>query len=503
MQPFISLRSPLVNNQNLKDRFKSIALSVLGLLLMQTLTAQTRSLYAYQDLSNIYYAKQKDSLTKNWVCPVLSGDKATQKKYREIWDSRTEFITAAMAGNNFVHDEEIYRYIDNIISQIAKSNTKLITAKPLLLIDRSAAVNAYAIGGNIIAVNLGLITYAQTKEDIALVIAHELSHNILNHADNAMKEKAGWLASDEYKASLQSVLSSRYERYSRLKKVFENYSFSRSRHQRYHESDADSLAVVLLKNSNLAFEPSFFLSLDSADDNYQQPLKNALPTYFTAYALPCEEAWQQKRTRGLSTHAYSFKDTTGVADSLKTHPDCQARYEALLPQATQGAKLTVIPADLQEKANKMLIWNMFDGQSLTPCLYRVLQQKDKGNKDEWYDMMLYAIFSGLYYADKQLSRFNAIGITQKEHVSKSYYELQTMLEQMPRETLETYCRELSNKNFWQNMTPDAKALKALFNTVNFNIAAGETKDREEAARLFTNTNVNSMYCEFADHFKKK
>lgn len=465
--------------------------------------AQIKTLYNYQELSHIYYQKQKDSIAKNWTCPALYQVKATQKKYKEIWDSRTEFITTALANKDFVHEKEVYDYVSDIILQIVTSNKQLLPVQPVLLIDRSPAVNAYAIGGNIIAVNLGLISFAETREDIALVVAHELSHNILNHAEHAMKEKAEWLTSDEYNNSVHSILDSKYERYSRLKKLFENYSFNRSKHQRYHESDADSLAIVLLNNSGISFEPSFFLRLDSADIQYKQPLKNSVKDYFTAYNLTFEDSWTQKRSKGLSTKSYSFKDTTGIADSLKTHPDCKDRYQATISQANVNAKTTPVLAGIKEKATKMLIWNMFDNQNLTSCLYRVLQQKDKGKTDEWYDMMVYNIFSGLYYSDKQLNRFNAIGVTPKEFISKNYYELQNMLEQIPRETLEQYCKQLNSMSFWQSTPPDAKALKTLLNTLNFSDDAIEDKGKYEAAKTFIAGNATSMYCEFADHFKKK
>lgn len=465
--------------------------------------AQTKALYTYQDLSHIYYAKQKDSLRKNWVCPQLYNNKATQKLYKEIWDSRVSFITNAMENKNFVHDKEVYNYVETIINQLVKSNKSLLPTNPILLLDRSEAVNAYAIGGNIIAVNLGLIAFAESNEDVALVVAHELAHNILNHADNAMKEKAEWLTSDDYKNSLNTILDSKYERLSRLKKVFENYGFDRSRHQRYHESEADSLGIVLLKNSGYSFNPKFFLRLDSADIQYRQPLASPTKNYFTAYNLAFEEPWTQRRTKGLSTKSYSFKDTTAIADSLKTHPDCKLRYAVSLSKATINAAFTPVPATIQAKANEMLIWNLFDNQDLTQCLYRVLQQKDKGDTNAWYDMMVYDIFSGLFYADKQLSRFNAIGLIQKEYISKDYYALQNMLEQMPRETLEQYCKQLNNQSFWQGTTPDARALKSLFSTLNFDAATTDDKDKEDAAKTFANNNTTSMYCEFADHFKRK
>ncbi len=144
---------------------------------------------------------------------------------------------------------------------------------------------------------------------------------------------------------------------------------------------------------------------------------------------------------------------------------------------------------------------MFDNLSLTACLYRILLEKDKGNSDEWYDFMIHNIFSGLFYSDKQLNRFNAIRVTPKEFISKDYYELQTMLEQMPKESMEQYCKNMNNLSFWQKLPGDAKAFKSFFYTLNFDEeASGKTK--EAAAKEFTVNNSGSMFCEFAEHFTK-
>jgi hypothetical protein len=463
--------------------------------------AQTKDLYSYQDLSHICYAAKKDSIRKNWVCPALYKQKETQKKYKEIWDSRTGFITDAISEKNFVRDNELYGYVNSIVQDIVKSNPQYFTNKPTLLIDRSASVNAYAVGGNIIAVNAGLITFARCREEMALVIAHELSHNVLEHTDNALKEKAEWLTSEEYKQSLNAVLDSKYERLSRLKKIFENYSFSRSRHNRYHESDADSLALVLLKNSNISFNAEYFLRLDSADIQYKSPLKSPVKTYFAPYGITIEDTWVQKRAKGLSTKNYNFRDTSGLADSLKTHPDCQERFNKTQSSSTAHGKETPIPQNIKDKANKILIWNIFDNQGLTACLYRILLEKDKGNKDEWYDFMVHNILSGLFYADKQLNRFNAIGVTQKEYISKDYYELQTLFEQIPRESLEEDCKKMQVASFWQNINSDGKGFKTFFNSINFSPEATD-KEKARAAKDFIENHPNSMYCEFADHFKK-
>lgn len=462
--------------------------------------AQNHNLYTYQDLSKFSFSKQKDSLKKNWICPQVFKDKATQKKYKEIWDSRTEFITSAIDDNDFINDGDIYNYVNGLIADLTKANPAYLKQKPLLLIDRSASANAYAVGGNVIAVNLGLITFVKSKEELSLAIAHELSHNILNHAENSMKERAVWLTSDEYKNSLKAVLDSKYERFTRLKKVMESFTFNRSRHSRYHESDADSLAIILLKKSNISFDPEFFLRLDSTDNEYKQSLKNPVKTYFASYNVPLEDTWFTKRTKGLSSRNYNFKDSTGMEDSLKTHPDCVERYNKTKGEIHIIGSFTPIPSNIKEKANKMIIWNMYDNLSLTPCLYRIFLEKDKGNTDTWYDFMTYNVIAGLYYSNKKLNRFNAIGIIPKEYISKNYYELQNLLEQIPSDNLEQLYKSATSQGFWNNMPPDAKGMKALFSTINYDTDKG-TKSQSVAAKDFINANPSSMYCEFAEHFK--
>lgn len=476
--------------------------SAILLLATTGMYAQENGLYAYQDLSHFYYAKQRDSIKKTWVCPPEFKDKATQKKYREIWDERTDMLTAAINDDDYVHDNDVYNYVEDIIGQIAAANKALLPERPMLLIDRSPSANAYALGGRLLAVNLGLITFSRTREELALAIAHELSHDILHHYENAMREKAEWLSSDEYRQSLDAVLDSKYERLSRLKKVLENYTFSRNRHQRYHEAEADSLAVLLLRRSNIAFEATYFLHLDSSDMEYQQPLRHPLSAFFAAYHLPYDDAWAQRRGHGLSTRAYTFSDTTTLADSLKTHPDCIERYNRTRSLSTANPHLTPLPAVIRDKADKMLLWNLYTSLNLTPCLYRILLLKDNGNTDPWYDFMLSNIFASLYYSDRELNRFNAIGVTPKEYISKDYYALQTLLEQMPRESLLGSCKILRDEGFWNHLSPAETGLRTLVFTLALDPDDSD-KNKARAARLFSDGNSTSMYCEFAQNFEKK
>jgi Tfp pilus assembly protein PilF len=111
------------------------------------------------------------------------------------------------------------------------------------------------------------------------------------------------------------------------------------------------------------------------------------------------------------------------------------------------------------------------------------------------------IITGLYFADRELHRFNAIGVTQKEYISKNYYELQTMLEQIPREQLEQYCKSFQNAGFWKSMAASEKALKSLMSTLALDPDNSE-KNKSKAAKEFSSGYASSMYYEFAKIFEK-
>jgi len=124
--------------------------------------AQNQPLYTYQQLSNTHFAVLKDSLKKAWACPEVSSDRSVQRKYREIWEERTSFLATAIEKQHFIYDAELHHYLQNIIDQIVAANSRRFSARPLLLIDRSAVANAYAMGSNVLVVNLGLIRHCRT-----------------------------------------------------------------------------------------------------------------------------------------------------------------------------------------------------------------------------------------------------------------------------------------------------------------------------------------------------
>lgn len=460
---------------------------------------QETGMSKYTDLSRFSFAKQKDSLKKAWDVPRIYKDKKTQSKYAEIWKSRTDFLLDAIEGNDFLYNKEIVDYVNGIITELITANKSLISNRPLLLIDRNESVNAYAIGGNVLAVNLGLIRYVNTREELALIIAHELSHNILNHAENAMRQKAELLTSDEYNASLKDVLSSKYGRFTKLTEVLKSYSFSRSKHTRYKEGEADSLAIVLLNNSKISFNADHFLRLDSTDNEYRTALLQPAKNYFTSFNLKLDDQWFVKKSKGLSGRNYNFSKGEDLTDSLKTHPECVERYYATKSFTSPVISYTPVPVSIHEAADKMIVWNLYNNMNLTPALYRIMLIKDKNNKDPWYDVMVYNIFAGLYYADKKLSRFNSIGVVKKELISKDYFATQTLLEQIPAAQLASDVKMMGTLPFWSSASVDSRGFKTFLTSL---ISGDEISKKQQVqySKEFLANYPTSLYAEIATKF---
>lgn len=410
-----------------------------------SIAQNTKNYYKYEQLSSIFYKNYRDSIKKHWKCPTAFKNKNAQKEYATSWESRKERMISEINNNSYIHDDVVYNYIEGIFNELVSSNKSLITRYPKFFIDRSEVANAYAFGDHIIVVNLGLIMRSKSKEEIAFYLAHELAHDILNHSENSMRNRAELVTSEEYKESLKDILSSKYERFSRLKKIMEGYTFDRTRHSRYSESEADSLGIILLTNSKLDFDASNFLNLDTMDKRFKVELKTPIKERFQSIGISTNDAWYNKKAKGLSNVSFNIKDSTFMnEDSLKTHPDCASRYEKNKSISKNNPTKTAIPKEVQDAAFQIALFGMIVDNNLCRATYSLLQEKDRNPDLKNFEQRMGDILNSLVYATKKMSRFNALRIQKKDKISDSYYQLQNLLEQIPEADLNTLCKAYDN-----------------------------------------------------------
>lgn len=79
-----------------------------------------------------------------------------------------------------VNDPLLYSYLENIVFELV-AHSELQDRRIDLVIVDNPTINAFAVPGGVIGVHNGLFQYAQTEDEFATVIAHEIAHLSQRH----------------------------------------------------------------------------------------------------------------------------------------------------------------------------------------------------------------------------------------------------------------------------------------------------------------------------------
>ncbi len=74
----------------------------------------------------------------------------------------------------------LFEYLENLIYELV-THSKLEDRRVELVVVNNASINAFAVPGGVIGVHNGLLLYAQTEDELATVLAHEIAHLSQRH----------------------------------------------------------------------------------------------------------------------------------------------------------------------------------------------------------------------------------------------------------------------------------------------------------------------------------
>ncbi|WP_276482772.1 M48 family metallopeptidase [Paraflavitalea pollutisoli] len=339
---------------------------------------------------------------------VTSLPKENREDYKKIYQARWDHIKAKFDDKEIYTDKAAQQYLDAISNELIRTNPVLAQKTFRCFFSRSAVPNASYIGHGIILFNMGLFHRLDNESQAAFVIAHEIAHFIMNHSENAINKYVAFVNSKEIQAELRDIKGSQYGKRDRFDKLVKDMTFSHRRHSRDHETEADSVAVALL--SNTRFDPRGALStlalLDTID---AEPLDmaEALKAQFHTPAYPFQKKWIAKEEGLLGGHANLVADTV-LADSLKTHPDCQLRIRQLMPaierQAQSGKQLNAIDVARFEQFRQHFRYETiaytFSNKNYTRSLYLTLALLQQHPGDQYLVTHTGNLFNSMYTAQK-------------------------------------------------------------------------------------------------------
>jgi len=250
------------------------------------------------------------------------------KSIEEKFDKQEIFLSASAQS-----------YLNQIVSEIRKSNPSISKTEFSCYFSRSYIPNASYIGEGLILFNMGLFQRLDNESELAFILCHEIAHFLLQHAEKSMNDYVTMMNSKATQAELSKIKKSEYGKRERLLNLVEGLTFDSRRHSRSHESQADSMAVELLRNTRFSISGAV-TTMEKLDviDTDTLNIADCLAKMFNATQYPFQKRWLSKDAGLLGGLAKLAGEE--MADSLKTHPDCKKRIELLRNQMKDWRQTT-------------------------------------------------------------------------------------------------------------------------------------------------------------------
>jgi hypothetical protein len=388
----------------------AVAFSIL-LLAPHGLIAQSPDTY-FSSLGSTCY-KEKISRLENYVVPKKYAEKSSQAWYDEILKDQNKSLLYSFKEDRLVNDTLLLNKCYGILARISAGNPNFSFDTIKFYIKRSVVANAACYGEGTIMVNLGLFLWVDNDDELALVLAHEMAHQLLNHIESKIEKSIATLTSDDFKEELKNIKKADYGKFERYRNLMKGLNMESGKHSRYKESEADSLGVVLARNAgyNIPNGSKILLKLDKVDGLFTSDKLYVLKDFFEKAPIDLTYFKVKPKYNGLSGVNVTMNADKDF-DSIKTHPDCIKRYEAIAGK-NEPVNLNCCTAlnsqyDMYKKRAMLeMVRYLYENNALGLCVHLSLFALKNNYNPGFYNCILSLCFSKLYANDKKLERFNS------------------------------------------------------------------------------------------------
>lgn len=300
-----------------------------------TVSAQLSATYSTAPIQDTIPAFYSEHINLRLKADLARADEYGGKigeSVKEMMRQRTDYVAENFNNDFFIVDKRYTGYLQSILAAIYETNPQL-PKETTVFAHRSSASNAISFGEGTIAFTLGLLSNLETESQIAFVLCHELAHYHANHSNNKILSVAKLYNTKEFKKEARAVNKSEYGQYTRFVKLVSSLEISISKHGREKEFEADSIALIYFANASNDFRaPIRTLEiLDSLDIDYAtKPIDLSKHFDFPDYRF--KEYWGEYDSQSI-WHGRN----TDTPDSLRTHPSCERRIQALQRQISKNS----------------------------------------------------------------------------------------------------------------------------------------------------------------------
>jgi Zn-dependent protease with chaperone function len=386
---------------------KTVARSLLCVYLFTSSIAATAQSEVYKlggsDAAALQSLSDKhENVFKQTIAALPSEHK---KELLQLYKARWENAKQKFEQKKIYTSPAASAYLNQLVKEIVVNNPTLSNLPLNCYFSRSGNPNASYVGEGIILINMGLFNRLQNESQLAFVICHEIAHQYLKHSENTITNYVARLNSKEVQHELKSIKNSKYRRNQPLEELTNSITYDTRRHVRQNETEADSLAVELLKHTRFdAAEVIATLKILDEIDTDTISTNECLKKLFNSEGYPFQQKWISREEGLLGGHAKLQSDK--FEDSLKTHPDCKLRISKLEPvisKLNSGSKNIIDSATFRHYTRLFryeVIEYAYSSDNYGRSLYYTLELLQRMPSDPYLIANIGRLLNGMYFAQK-------------------------------------------------------------------------------------------------------
>jgi len=308
------------------------------------LHAQYTSDYDPVKYSSSGYKMSEATFNKKLKIPYNTSDPAMIKKFNQYLYILYRSYATESKEKQFIEEAFIKNYLETILDIVTAKNG--LKEEFEIVCTRYAVPNAFNMGDNKLYVNIGLLEQLENEAQIAFMLCHELSHQLLFHVQDAFIAEEKRAKDKAVKKQIRDINKAKYNKLDKTFQFVKNYNYDFAKYSRANERSADSMAVVLLQKTDYDLREGKGL-MEILDHIDEDSTKIDYHTYFDKDSVSIKNEWIVGKKPALT---FSKKKAIEFdKDSIKTHPNIPNRINMidsqllLIGYSHSGKKLFVQP----------------------------------------------------------------------------------------------------------------------------------------------------------------
>ncbi len=349
------------------------------------------------------------------------------KSILKLYDDVNKEFEKDINSGEYLSDKRYTTEVDKVIADLRKKNPQ-IPGDIKYYLTRDLSLNAASLGNHNILINLGTFYYLDNEQQLAAILAHEISHIILEHTHKTILMKTGNMK-DEAKAHISEIKQEGCGKSEKAWSKVKQLLYEQSNYNRSQEYEADSLGYQLYKNAGYV-KNEYINSLKLLDlyDSIK-PMGVKEETYHTVFNLPAQPFNQEwMKMENFNGYDYSKYKEKFNLDSLSHHPKTLNRINKLrsefpeLSSDTGKAVCSIEFGKLQELTRISQASCLEYDEEYGLGVYICLLYLQKNQETDYYKHWLGEFFDKIYEARKHYTLNRYVDRVDPKNHSLSYQQ---------------------------------------------------------------------------------